>query len=299
MFSVGPNEFFQGFNNEVLHAISVLVNLINMDIFFFIALLIIMFAIDFKRGFLITHAFFWTTLIATVLNLIFDVPRPGDFQDIVFHGLSDGNMVQDGGFPSVLMAKTCIFWLSLWHFYKQKWLLLTSILLIVISSISFLYTGNQLLSDIIFGILLGLIMYGLIFRIIYNEERLNIYLKKCRHGFIRPGRALFRVVYFFIVPAFLLLIPGIEINYLAKLMGLNLAFYLVGIKRWPDNEASNYKRMLRIIIVFGVFIFLNLFTSLFIVPELSFKYFFTNLIEMYLTIHISVYICRQTGLFTG
>ncbi|MDA3910607.1 MAG: phosphatase PAP2 family protein [Bacteroidales bacterium] len=323
MFSTALNHFLQSINNEVLHTISELMKILNQDLFFFVIFFAFIFGIDFKRGFLMIHAFFWTIVINQLLKSWINLPRPVDIDAnlrILGENINQikapskpsntpvnlnaesieyarNNYLISGGFPSAIMAKASIFWLSIWHFYKQNWLLLSAAVILVFSAITALYFGENFGIDIIAGVVLGILIYLFVFQFLYKAPRLSEFSQKPMHGFIHPWKAFGRIIYFFVIPSLLLLIPQIELNIIAKFIGLNLAYYLIGIKRWPKNDGTTFQRMLRVLLAIFVFGMINLITAQFTVVDYSIKYFMTNLFEMYLSIHFSVWLCRRSGLY--
>jgi membrane-associated phospholipid phosphatase len=322
MFSTSLNHFLQGINNEVLHTLSELMNILNQDLFFFVIFFAFIFGIDFKRGFLMVHAFFWTIVVSQILKSWINLPRPVDIDASLQIKGENINQINDaykpdtpvklsteniayaknnylisGGFPSEIMAKASIFWLSIWHFYKQNWLLLSAAVILLLSAITTLYFGENFGIDIIAGVVLGILIYLFVFQFLYKAPRLSEFSQKPRHGFIHPWKAFGRILYFFVIPSLLLLIPQIDLNIVAKLIGLNLAYYLIGIKRWPKNDGTTFQRMLRVLLAIVIFVIINLITAQFTVVDFSMQYFLTNLIEMYLSIHLCVWLCRRTGLY--
>lgn len=324
MISTGLNHFFQNINNEVLHILSEFMSMLNHDVFFFLIFLAIVFGLDFKRGFLLVHAFFWTFTATYFLKSILNLPRPIDIDPNLRTPGLDINHIQpentpngpvkltaknisfardhfiaSGGLPSAIMAKASIFWLSLWELFKQKWIILSGLLICFLTAISALYMGHNFGVDLVAGFAIGLIVYFLIFHIMYRGNILEKFASKPRHGFVRPWKASGRILYLFIIPSLLLLFPQADVNLIAKLIGFNLAYYIIGIRRWPKNGGTTYQRMLRVLIVIVVFILTNFITAQFIVQDYSMKYFITNLFEMYFSIHLSVTICRKFKLYKG
>ncbi|MEA1872817.1 MAG: phosphatase PAP2 family protein [Bacteroidota bacterium] len=323
MFSTALNHFFQSINNEVFQTLNELMNILNEDLFFFIIFFAFTFGIDFKRGFLMVHAFFWTIIVNQLLKSWINLPRPIDIDpnlqilgeninQIKTSSTSSNTPVKlnaeniqyarnhyllSGGFPSAIMAKASIFWLSIWHFYKQNWLLLFAIIILALTATSVLYFGENFGIDILAGVSLGILIYLFIFHFLFKSPRLSEFSNKPRHGFIHPWKAFGRIIYFFVIPLLLLLIPEVGINLIAKLIGLNLAYYLIGIKRWPKNEGTTSQRILRVFLALTIFFLINLITAQFTQVEYSLRYFLTNLFEMYFTIHLSVWLCRKLKLY--
>jgi len=323
MFSTALNHFFQNINNEIFETLNELINILNEDLFFFAIFFAFVFGVDFKRGFLMIHAFFWTIVVSQFFKSWINLPRPIDIDFNLQILGEDINKIKaplssnikpvklnaesieharnhyliSGGFPAAIMAKASVFWLSIWHFYKQNWLILTAIVILFLTGINAIYYGENFGVDILAGASLGVLIYLFIFQLLYKSPRLNEFSLKPRHGFIHPWKAFGRIIYYFVIPILLLLIPEIEINHIAKLIGLNLAFYLIGIKRWPKNDGTTYQRMLRVILALTIFFIVNLITAQFTFVEYSLRYFLTNLFEMYFTVHLSVWLCRKLKLY--
>lgn len=100
MISTGLNHFFQNINNEVLHILSEFMSMLNHDVFFFLIFLAIVFGLDFKRGFLLVHAFFWTFTATYFLKSILNFPRPIDIDPNLRTPGLDINHIQPENTPN-------------------------------------------------------------------------------------------------------------------------------------------------------------------------------------------------------
>ena len=86
-------------------------------------------------------------------------------------------------------------------------------------------------------------------------------------------------------------------NITAKFMGVNMGFYVIGLKRWPKSEGSTYERMLRVLIAFVVFGILNFINYRLASFDSALIYFTVNLLEMFFTMIISVWLCLRLKLY--
>ena len=96
------------------------------------------------------------------------------------------------------------------------------------------------------GILLLVFLYCFVYK---NGSIQNVIFRKKSSVRVDPRTLLF-ILYSCLVPLVVLFIPNVEPQRIASLLGINIGYLLVWKKGIPDDEASVYKRILRVLISF-------------------------------------------------
>lgn len=243
--------------------------------------LIVMFGISFRMGFILLHVVSWNGLITFYLKELFLLPRP---INVDFHVKLLGEAVRNAtplesmgaknffggfskntleyirtypfdswGFPSGHASHAVALWGSISLYMKKKWLTLTALMMIVFISLSRMYLGRHFLADVLGGLLLGFLMALVFYRGIFiNDSLMNFLFKKNEKTRISLGMIIF-LFYFLFVPFLVLLIPGIPKEQAAALLGLNLGFIWIRHRGIPKDTGSLLQRFGRVLLAGAVF----------------------------------------------
>ncbi len=244
-------------------------------------LIIILFGIKFREGFILTHAVLWTTIITTLLKNLFSLPRPVNVDSHVkllgenfpnptsfesrgakhFFGRLPQEVVDalrsdpldSWGFPSGHTSNAAAIWGLLMMMFRKRWLYIVSLMMIVFIPLSRMYLGRHFLADIMGGYLVGWIMvfvfYAFVFRNIWIMDLFD-------NRYHRTKWNLSTVVflsYLFLLPLFFLLIPNIPADFIAILLGLNLGYLLIWRRGIPRDSGTFLQRAARVLIALGLF----------------------------------------------
>jgi len=136
---------------------------------------------------------------------------------------------------------------------KKKWLYFAAAMMIVFISLSRMYLGRHFLADVLGGLGVGVLMTWIFYQGIYkNNPVMNFLFERKTKARISLGTILF-YLYFLFVPFLVLLIPGIQKEAAAALLGLNMGFILIRHRGIPKDTGNLLQRSGRVILAGAVF----------------------------------------------
>jgi hypothetical protein len=101
---------------------------------------------------------------------------------------------------------------------------------------------------------------------------------------------------------FLLLVPLVEPEIIGYWFGINVAFLLIGLKGFPNDAVTRFKRFLRVVLGFVFYISTGLVVSALV--EMSaierdniWILFFLNALKSFITFWGAIFLCQKTGLY--
>lgn len=262
--------FFVSIRNEFLNKFFILITDLGSLEFYLILISFLFFIFDDRKTIKILFLLMISYLINNIFKNIFQFPRPDENIVKPIYIESGGGY----GFPSGHSQNSLVLWLGLSYIFKNNYLKIASIILIILISISRLYLGLHFLFDVLGGILIGLIILFLYFSYIdrFFEKFFNLNLKKILLiSFSLIIISLFIKEYSFI----LISLSGI-------LIGINLS------KEFNQIDLNIKKIVLRIFIGYPV-IFILIY--LIKITNFNFIYFFLGLWVTYLSRLIFKKIC--------
>ncbi len=283
MFQTEIIIFLQSFASDFLTAFFKFFTEIGKSTYAAPLVLIVMFGISFRMGFILLHVVSWNGLITFYLKELFSLPRPlnvdihvkllGDaapnttpFESMgakTFFGSFSKDTVEyirnypfdSWGFPSGHASHAVALWGSLSLYLKKTWLGVTAVVMIVFISLSRMYLGRHFLADVLGGLLLGFFVALVFYFGIYKNNFLLSYIfERSEKTRISISTILF-LFYFLVVPFLVLLIPGIPVGQAAALLGLNLGFILIRHRGIPKDTGHFLQRSGRVLLA-GVIFFL-------------------------------------------
>ncbi len=283
MFQTEPILFLQSFSNELLDLFFIAVTSMGEResvAFFTIA---VIFGIDLRKGFVLLHMVFWTAFATGWAKDFFALPRPfhidaavraigKDIAPTPFKGtgaetfwslpgktaIEFARWYRTGsfGFPSGHTSGAVALWGGLAVLFCKKWVCLTCGLLMVMVPFSRLYLGRHFIADILGGYLLGAAILGFIFWIAFTRPAVKKFLfsRGTLSSEASKTEARFSAGYLFGLPILIMLLFSSHITYPAMLLGLNMGFFLVSLRRVPDDSGSIPHRIMRVCIAGIIFL---------------------------------------------
>lgn len=281
MFQTEIIIFLQSFSSDVLTAFFKFFTEIGKSTYAAPLVLIVMFGISFRMGFILLHVVSWNGLITFYLKELFSLPRPLNVDIHVkllgeaapnatpfesmgaktfFGGFSKDTLeyirnypFDSWGFPSGHASHAAALWGSISLYVKKTWVYLMSVMMIVFISLSRMYLGRHFLADVLGGLLLGFFVVLVFYRGIYKNDSLLFFVfGRSEKAHISMGTIL-GLFYFLIVPFLVLLIPGIPMEQVAALLGLNLGFILIRHRGIPRDTGHFLQRSGRVFLAGAVF----------------------------------------------
>jgi membrane-associated phospholipid phosphatase len=280
MFQTTLQIWLQQFDNEWLIHFFQLITALGYPQFFIFFLLVIIFGVSFRKGFILLLLVMWTTVVTLLLKQNFELPRPYMVNEQV--QLWDGGVdtdvaiLKDGsathffellpesttdyfknkdiphGFPSGHTSIAIAFWGALALLFRKRWLNFIALPLIFLIPLSRIYLGVHFMADVLGGYLIGGIMLLCFYKLVINPSSLKTYMQKHRHKFA------------FDVKNFLILVPPIigffllkESNYLIAAgvpLGFGLGFLVIAEKGLPIETGSLFHRMSKVLSAFAIFV---------------------------------------------
>lgn len=277
MFQTEPIHALQALASDVVTASMVTVSWLGYAWALVPILVVIVFAWDFRRGFLLVQIAIWTGLLVDVFKAFFALPRP-DAVDATLLQPGDGSpdptpftrMGAAGfweplpaevvahhraladpqhGFPSGHCAITTSLWGSAALVFRRPWLCGLAAVLILLMPLSRMYLARHFLADVLGGVALGLLV------IAGAAAALRLGGGRFADAALGPRQAAvaMRPALWLGAPLALLLLPGVEAEDVARLLGVNLGLWLLGRGGLPEDGGAVKVRIARVLLAVAVY----------------------------------------------
>jgi len=286
MFQTDFHIFLQSFENEYLTGFMRLITSLGYLEFFMVFLTVILFVIDFKKGFILLMILFWTAGITLFLKEHFHLPRPFHVDNRV--QFLDGKLRNDTafdfsemgakafwellpvevldevrktkaiayGFPSGHTSIAVALWGALILLFRKKWVAMISIAMMLLIPFSRMYLGVHFIADVLGGYAIGAIVLFLSWLIILRDKELQPYLQKARLPLGFRWRTVFLLLspFVFIYPMTLspamMQLPG-------SMFGYGLSFCLLAYKGFPEIGGSWGQKIGRMLVAILLYLGIN------------------------------------------
>lgn len=282
MFQTEIILFLQSFASEFLTSFFNFISDITYHAWTMPLMLLILFGVSFRLGFILVHVVLWNGLITGYLKNYFGLPRPCGVDSAVsrldkgipnptpfksmgaksfFGGLPQEpieyfrtHQIDTFGFPSGHTSRAMASWGSLFMFFKKTWVRIISVVFIILVPLSRMYLGRHFLVDVLSGYLVGFAVVLVFYTFVFRKNKLKAYVFE-KLGKIRFDlKSIFFLTYFLVIPFFLPFLPNTNLRYSASLLGVNLGFMLLWMRGIPNDEGHLFQRIARVFIA-GVFYF--------------------------------------------
>ena len=322
MFQTEIIIYIQSFANEFLNFFFLSVTGLGYESFIRPFLIIFIFGVSYQRGFLLLHLVLWTAIATEILKELFALPRPSHVDSAVqlpgkeyknatiLKGMGAksffGSLPQQGieyirkyrfdsfGFPSGHTSGAVALWGGLAVLFRKRLLTIMCIALIILIPFSRLYLGRHFLADIIGGYFIGLIFLAIFCKyIFFNEEFRQLFFNIVQKTDLN-SKAVLLIFYLFIIPPLLLLLPKVDRQMSAILLGINIGFFLVRLKGMPDSSATIRMRFFRVAISMIIFIAISMVTNWLSEFVLSVESFLLEYIIQAISMGLMIWISTET-----
>jgi membrane-associated phospholipid phosphatase len=245
-------------------------------------MLFVLFGVSFRYGYILMQAMMLNGLTSLWLKEVFALPRPAHVDINVkmigesapnltpfenqgaksFLGRLPQDVVADlranppgsWGIPSGHTSNAMTLGGLLFLITKKPWLKVISVALILFVPLSRMYLGRHFLADVLGGYVLGLAFVFLFYKGVCKNNWLLFFLSRKPSPLQLDLKVSLLFFYLYIFPLLLLLLPKIEHEVVAALLGFNVGFLLVWIRSIPQDTGTVLQRVARVLIALAVYI---------------------------------------------
>lgn len=284
MFQTDLHVWLQSFDAPWFEALMVQVSALGNRTFYLFVILLVIFGVELRRGFLAMQCLLWANFVTVWLKAFLDMPRPyhtnadlkvwGDVGREVrlprvepdgFFALPSADTLaqvragaeMDNGFPSGHMTVSTSFWAGLSVLSGYRLLVGLAAVFIALTFVSRMYLGVHFLADVLGGLVIGLLPVAIVWRAFLRRRQMAQWLYF----------ELFSPQHLWLLhlgaPLVLLLLPQTHHMTLGQLFGTNLAFWLSCRHGFPVSRAVWWKRVLRFGVACSLFVGSELLLNLF------------------------------------
>jgi membrane-associated phospholipid phosphatase len=283
MFQTEPVKFLQSFATDWLTELLSVVSRLGYSSFYIPILIVILFGLSFRKGFLLTQMMIWLGITTDLLKNVVAFPRPADVDSGVrllaegvpnptpftgmggtgFWDLPDPEAIRviraepDGSFgiPSGHVGGATTFWGGLSLLFRSAALRATALAMILLMPLSRMYLGRHFLADVLAGFLLGAACLAVSYLVFIRPGARGRLLELARLRPAASARAILLPVFLLGAPLGLLaLAPLVEPEDAGRLFGLNLSFLLLAWEGLPVDTGSWPRRLGRVVLAFVLYL---------------------------------------------
>jgi membrane-associated phospholipid phosphatase len=332
MFQTEPIIYLQSLGTPLLTSLMILITTIGSPSFIIAIMFLIIFGIDFKKGYLLLQLLLWTSLVTDILKILVSFPRP-DFVDNRVHNLESGIKntssfsgnepksifalpdkqilttfrlqeaynVDPFGFPSGHIALTTSLWGGSTKVFKSNIIRLLTPIMIVAVALSRVYLGRHFIGDVLGGAILGLICLIVYAHFLKSSLSYDFFNKENFELAFRRKNLIF-YCFMFVIPIIFISLSLVDANVAGLFLGLNLAYVLIIRKGIPDDTGNIAQRSARVFIsllLFEIASYLTgfCFKAVGMTNNLQFTTVFIENFIPAITIWISVAVCSKLDLY--
>lgn len=332
MFQTEPIIYLQSLGTPLFTFFMILITTIGSPSFLIAIFFLIIFGVNFKKGFLLLQLLLWTTLVTDIFKILVSFPRP-DFVDNRVHNLEFGinntspfsgnepksifalpdkqilttfhlqeaNTTDLFGFPSGHVALTTSLWGGSATVFKNNIIRLLTPIMIVAVALSRVYLGRHFVGDVLGGAILGLISL-IVFTHFLKSSLINDFFKKENFELAFKRQNLIFYCFMFVIPIIFIALSLVDANVAGLFLGMNVAYLLIIRRGIPDDTGNIVQRSARVFIAFLLFEVANHLLDLFfeatgMTNNLQFTIVFLENFIPAITIWISVAVCSKLDLY--
>ncbi len=294
-------------------------------------LLVFLFGVRFRQGFILLQALLWNGLIIGVLKEIFALPRPWfvdthvsnwggnaapatpfvDMGSDSFLGRLPREVIEafrarpldSWGFPSGHTSSSVALWGTAALMFRKKALTVLATAMMIFIPLSRIYLGRHFLADILAGYILGFLVLLIFYYGAYTQDWWGVFAHNLDR--IPRGRlpAILLISYNVVLPWLLLLVPQVHPGGAGTLLGLNLGFLCLRGKGLPEDSAPVIQRAGRVItallLFLGLFLFLRALCGWLFHPEPAMVYFLRMAVVAFLVLWGATRLSLRLGWYQG
>lgn len=292
-------------------------------------MLLILFAVSLRAGFVLIQAVFWSMTIVIFLKELILLPRPSSVDSnvqLLGKGIPNASPYESGGaknffgklpqdvvqgirahpfdtwgLPSGHTSSSATFGGLLFLLFRQKWVKAAAAAVIVFVPLSRFYLGRHFLADILAGYLLALVFVLAFYHGIYQRRWFRDFFHSRWDQTPWDAKTWAILFYLVVLPFLVLLVPFAQIKAISALLGLNLGYILLRIKGVPQDSGTVIQRAARagiaLVFYFGLDRLLGAVEGLFSSSGSDIVLFAHNVLVMLLMFWASMEVSIRLGLY--
>lgn len=330
MFQTDFIKYLQSFETPWLTDAMTYITSLGYAPFFFGAFLVIIFGVDFKKGFILLQVLMLTAALTEFLKNTFALPRPfhvdsnvlkpdegmannapfknrgaGSFMELLpqevveyYRGLPEKISY---GLPSGHTSSAVTFWGSLMLLFRNNFVRFLSILMIILVPFSRLYLGRHFPADVLAGYTLGALILVLFYSVFFGPARLDRFLaSKSMGGRVDLTGNLFKMYLVAIPIPFFILLPDYFSKFTGYWFGINIIFVMMSGSRSPEFSTF-WSRIISLLIAVASFLLIEWggreAVNLLGMEETSYTLFVSGTIVAFFGVLLTLNINRKLNLY--
>jgi membrane-associated phospholipid phosphatase len=333
MFQTEPIIYLQSLGTPWFTFLMIMITTMGSSAFLVAIIVIAIFGVDFKKGFLLFQLLLWTGLVTDILKILVAFPRPDFVDNQVFNlefgikntspfsgnepkgifALPDKQVIKafrlqeaftlsPFGFPSGHVALTTALWGGVATVFNNRIIRILTPCVIVAMAFSRVYLGRHFIEDVLGGAIVGLIFLVPFTHFLNSSLKDDLFKKESFEIVFRRQNLLF-YCFMFVIPIIFIALSLISADVAGVFIGTNVAYVLIIRKGIPDDTGSVTQRATR------VFIALLLLVASSLILDFWFKtagttnylqFTFIGFLKTFIpasTIWASVDICKKLDLY--
>lgn len=283
MFQTELIKFLQSFATDWVTDFMLFVSRLGYSSFYIPMVILIIFGVNFRKGFLLTQMLLWVGILTDLLKNAFALPRPADVDSAVkllkegvpnptpftdmggtgFWNLPDPEAIRlyrsqpdwSFGLPSGHVSGTTTFWGGLSLLFQRTAVRATAVVVIILMPVSRMYLGRHFLADVLAGFLLAAAILASGYRLFIGARAPGRLLDIIRVHLKMNGSTVLFLAYSLLIPVVLLMLsPMVEPEDVGRLFGLNAAFVLLATRGLPNDSGTLLKRAGRVLVALALYL---------------------------------------------
>ena len=278
MFQTEPLIYLQSLGTPWFTFLMIMISTMWSSAFLVAIIVIAIFGVDFKKGFLLFQLLLWTGLVTEILKILIAFPRP-DFVDNRVFNLESGTKntspfsgnepkgifalpdkqvikafrLQEAftlspfGFPSGHVALTTALWGGTATVFNNRIIRILTPFVIVVMAFSRVYLGRHFIEDVLGGAIVGLIFLVFFTHFLKSSLKDDLFKKESFELAFRRQNLLF-YCFMFVIPIIFIALSLISADVAGVFLGTNVAYVLIIRNGIPDDTGSVAQRATRVFI---------------------------------------------------
>jgi membrane-associated phospholipid phosphatase len=331
MFQTEPILFLQQFAGDGLTWAMRAITALGYPPFFFVALTVVLFGMDVRRGFVLAQLVMWTDVLTEFAKAFFALPRPSDVDLGVrlletgrtnttpwtgrgassFLALPDREAVAwlrsqvrpSFGLPSGHVSVSTALWGGLSAVFRNRAVLVFGMVAVPLIALSRMVLGRHFLGDVLAGGALGALVVLLGGRLLVGESAPLPLLCLGRLPRLSSRQGVVLLTALIALPiAVLVLGSASDAGRAGRLLGLNLAYLLVACRGLPDGGGTLTRRVARVAVGLLLGVAAAVAAEALAAPVLSegparWVEFGKGFVPTFVLLWGGVLVCRRLGLY--